>query len=294
MHRLRPLTFAAALGLAAAVAAPAALAGPRPVRIADTKKPAPKKAIAVSAEHRKALAKLLVNYKFGMTRDEVIAVFSKELDEQYDGKIKAAGDAHEQDLVRRDKKTEVNRLQQSYVSFDDAKPSPWDVSIVDAEFRHNTGEAMLERWEKQGNLNQRRFFFFFNGKLWKMFISLDLSILPEEQRNFAAFAEKMERAYGPGEVESNRILWRTADFEARAIDKLKSYGMLALVIEDSSVRRQVDATREAKAPPRHEGNGVIRAVIDKDNTDHPNVKANSDTIDTVIRAQGGDAPPKPR
>jgi hypothetical protein len=286
MHRLRRLTFAAALGLAAAAAAPAALAGPEHRSI-----PKPRKAMAVSAEHRKALAKLTGGYKFGMTRDEVIAVFSKQLDEEYDERIKATTDIPTQDRLRRDKKNEVNRLQQSYISFDDGKPSPWDVSIVDAEFAHNTGEAMLERWEKQGGLNQRRFFFFFDGKLWKMFISLDLSILPEDERNFAAFEEKMERAYGPGEVESNRIIWRTADIEARAIDKLKSYGMLAVVIEDSSVRRQVDATREAKAPPRHEGNGVIRAVIDKDNTDHPNVKANSDTIDTVIRAQGGDAPP---
>src|SRR5882724_10219938 len=191
MHRLRPLTFAAALGLAAAVAAPAASAGHRPVRVADTRKPAPKRAMPVSAEHRKALAKLGGGFKFGMTRDEVIAVFSKQLDEEYDERIKATTDIPTQDRLRRDKKNEVNRLQQSYVSFEDAKPSPWDVSIVDAEFAHNTGEAMLERWEKQGGLNQRRFFFFFDGKLWKMFISLDLSILPEDERNFATFTEKM-------------------------------------------------------------------------------------------------------
>src|SRR5436190_2116672 len=80
------------------------------------------------------------------------------------------------------------------------KPSPWDVSIVEDEFAHNTGEAMLERWENQGGKNQRRFFFFFEGKLWKMLLSLDVSILPEDKKNFATFRQVMEGKYGAGEV----------------------------------------------------------------------------------------------
>ena len=45
----------------------------------------------------------------------------------------------------------------------------------------------MERWEKEGTKNQRRFFFFYHGKLWKMFISLDVSILPEDKKNFDTF-----------------------------------------------------------------------------------------------------------
>jgi len=290
MHRLRPLTFAAALGLAAAVAAPAASAGHRPVRVADTRKPAPKRAMPVSAEHRKALAKLGGGFKFGMTRDEVIAVFSKQLDERYDDKIKATTDIAAQDRLRRDKRNEVNRLQQSYVSFEDAKPSPWDVSIVDAEFAHNTGEAMLERWENQGGQNQRRFFFFFEGKLWKMFLSLDVSILSEDKKTFPAFRSVMEAKYGAGDVEDGRITWRSDAFDVRAVDKLKSYDALALVIEDPKVRRGVDAAREAHPTPPHETNAVIKAVIDVDHTDHPDPKANSGAVDAVIQANGGKRP----
>jgi hypothetical protein len=32
---------------------------------------------------------------------------------------------------------------------------------------------------------------------------------------------------------------------------------------------------------------VIKAVIDTDNSDHPDVKSNSNAVDAVIRAQGG-------
>ena len=47
------------------------------------------------------------------------------------------------------------------------------------------------------------------------------------------------------------------------------------------------AEREAKKPPAHETSAVIKAVIDPDNKDHPDVKSDNSAIDAVIRAQGG-------
>jgi hypothetical protein len=292
MHRMSRWLVIALFGSIAAVAAPDAVGAPRPTPAAAKK---PRKT-PMTAEHKKALAALYGGFKFGMTKDEVIAVFSKQLDERYDDKIKETTDITAQDRLRRDKKNEISRLQQSYIAFDGSKPSPWDVSIVEGEFAHGTGEAMLERWENQNGKNQRRFFFFFEGKLWKMFVSLDVSILPENKKNFATFRQKMEEAYGAGEVEPGKITWRTDDLDARAIDKLKTYDALALVIEDPRVRPQVLAMRQAKAPPPHETSPVIKAVIDPEHKDHPDVKANGATVDDVLRAQGpapaqGSAPP---
>jgi hypothetical protein len=294
MRRIRRIILVTMLGFAPAALAQGAAKKPAPAPAAkqDARKPAkPRKPTPMTAEHKKALAELHGGFKLGTSKEEVIAVFSKQLDERYDEKIKATTDITAQDRLRRDKKNEVTRLQQSYTSFDSAKTSPWDVSIVEDEFAHNTGESMLERWENQGGKNQRRFFFFYEGKLWKMFVSLDVSFLSEDNKNFAAFRAAMEAKYGPGDVEDGRITWRTEDFEARAIDKLKTYDALALVIEDARVARQVAATREAKAPPRHETNAVIKAVIDTDHKDHPDVKSNGNAVDDVIRAQGG-TPPK--
>jgi hypothetical protein len=282
------------LGLAAPATAQGTAKQP-PAKVArapkDSKAAKPHKATAVSADHKKALAELYGGFKFGMTKDEVIAVFSKQLDERYEEKIKATTDLAAQDRLRRDKKNEVSRLESSYISFESSKPSPWDVSIVEEEFAHNTGESMLERWENQGGKNQRRFFFFHDGKLWKMFLSLDVSILPEDKKNFASFRQVMEGKYGPGDVEGGKITWRTPEFEVRAIDKLKSYDALALAIEDPRVKKDLVALREAKAPPPKETSPVIKAVIDPKHTDHPDVKQNSNAVDDVIRAQGG-SPPK--
>jgi hypothetical protein len=38
---------------------------------------------------------------------------------------------------------------------------------------------------------------------------------------------------------------------------------------------------------------MIKAVIDTDHSDHPDVKSNSNAVDDVIRAQGGTPKPKP-
>jgi hypothetical protein len=279
------------LGIAAPVLAQGN-AKKAPPKQEPAKKAKPPKMTPVTAEHKKALAELYGGFKFGMTKDEVIAVFSKQLDERYEEKIKETTDISEQDRLRREKRTEVSRLQASYVSFESTKTSPWDVSIVEGEFAHNTNEAMLERWENQNGKNQRRFFFFFQGKLWKMFVSLDVSIIPEDKRTFATFQSFMETKYGAGDVDGGKITWRTPEFEVRAIDKLKSYDALALTIEDPRARKELDAVREAKAPPRQETNPMLKAVIDTDHSDHPDVKSNGNAVDDVIRAQGGTPKPK--
>lgn len=272
-------------GKAAPKKAPAAAKAPP--------KAPPKKAVPPpSAEHKKKLNDLLGGYKFGMSKDEVIADFAKKLDDSYADKLKGTTDIAAQDRIRADKKKEIATFKNSFVSFEANKPSPWDVSIVEEELAHDTGEAMMERWEKEGTRNQRRFFFFYNGRLWKMFISLDVSILPEDKKNFDTFQGVMTGQYGPGDVEPGLITWNAGEFEVRAVDKLRSYDALGLAIEDTSVKKDVLAMREAKAPPKKETSSVIKAVIDPDKKDHPDVKVNGNAVDDVIKAQGGTPPKK--
>jgi hypothetical protein len=262
---------------------------PAKTKVAAKKAPkvAPKKKVPpVSAEKKKKLAELHNEFKFGMTKDEVIAKLGKQIELQYEERLKATTDIPTQDKLRAERRKELARIKSSYSTFE-GKRTGWDVSIIEEEFAHHTGEAMLERWENQGGKNQRRFFFFHEGKLYKMFVSLDVSILPADKKNFETFKGVMLGQYGPGDVEADRITWRTAEFDVRAVDKLKSYDTLALVIEDPRVKKDLVAIREAKAPPKKEMSSVIKSVIDTDNTDKPDVKSNSGAIDAVINAQGG-------
>ncbi|HEY1555228.1 MAG TPA: hypothetical protein VGF94_10390 [Kofleriaceae bacterium] len=275
----------AALGLGT----PAALAGGGKGKTTTktTATPAKKKPVVVTAEHKKALAELYGGFKFGMSKDEVLGVLQKQIDERYEDKIKDTTDISQQDRLRRDKKAELGRVSGTYVSFDTETKTGWDVSIIENEFAHGTNEALMERWENQGGKNQRRFFFFYQGRLWKMFISLDVSILPADKKNFDTFRDVMEKQYGGGDVDTGLIQWNAGDFDVRAIDRLKDYDALGLAIEDAHTRTELEGLRAQHAPKPHETSSVIKAVIDPDNKDHPGVKANDGAVDAVIKAQGG-------
>ena len=160
------------------------------------------------------------------------------------------------------------------------------------EFGHGTGESMMERWENDDGKNNRRFFFFKDEKLWKMYISLDVSMIPEEKRNFDTFKGVMEGQYGKGAVDGGTIKWRAGEFDARAVDRLKDYSALGLVLEEPKVRDSLLAEREAIAPKKAETPSVIKAVIDPEGKDHPDVKSNSGAVEAVIQSNGGAAPKK--
>lgn len=274
--------------LAVGLAASPAVAGGKTKKSVPAKKAkakAPKKAPVVSEANKKKLMERMGGFKFGMTKDEVVAQMSKQLNESYEEKIKATTDVATKDRIRKDKKREIARLTGTYVTFDTGKPSPWDVSIVEGEFGHGTDESMMERWENANGKNERRFFFFYQGKLWKMFISMDLSVLPEDKKNFETFQGVMQNQFGPGLVEPGRITWSTADLKVRAIDKLRTYDALGLTLENPTIDKELVALRESKAPPKKEASAVIRAVID-DKNETIDVRGNN-AVDSVIKAQSG-------
>jgi hypothetical protein len=282
--RIKSLILAVGLvGSSSAIAAPKKAPAPK---AAKKEKVVPKKAVPPpSAEAKKKLAANMGPFKWGMTKDEIIAGLQKDLDARYEEKIKATSDIPMQDRLRKEKKTELARIASTYTAFE-GKKGGWDVSIIEQEFAHNTGESMLERWENQDGKNNRRFFFFKDGKLYKMFIQLDVSILPEDKRNFETFKGVMTSNYGQGDVEGGLITWRTPEFDVRAIDMLKSYGAVAIAIEDPRVTKELIAERAEKAPKKADTNPIIKAIVDTDGTDKPDVKNNT-AVDAVIQAQGG-------
>lgn len=273
------------------VAASPVIAGGKKAKPAPAKKekaaPAPKKAPPVSDANKKKLQERLGGFKFGMTKDEVTAQMSKQLNERYEEKLKGTTDVASQDRIRKEKKQELARLTSTFVTFEMNKPSPWDVSIIEGEFGHGTDEAMMERWENANGKNERRFFFFYQGKLWKMFISMDVSILPEDKKNFETFQGVMQSQFGAGLVDAGMITWKTPELQVRALDKLKTYDAIGLALENPTVSDELVALRVTKAPPKKETSSVIRAVVDTENKDKPDVKANSGAVDAVIKAQGG-------
>lgn len=248
---------------------------------------------AVSPEHKKALAELLGAFKFGMSKDEVIGLLTKQLDDAYAEKITATNDIHAQDNLRAEKKDRVAEITKTFVEFNGQKTG-WDVSIIDDQFARNTNESMLVYWENSGGKNQRRFFFFYDGKLWKMFLALDSKQIAEEQRNFDVFRKSMEGRFGPGMVDATGEEWATSDIDVKAIDRLRFYDAFCLVVTDPKRAKEVEATRAEHAPPPKQDDAIMKTVISKDPNDKPSLDENKGAVDAIIGGGGGAKKPKPK
>lgn len=281
------LLFVSLLGGAALAAPPPPKKAPPAKTPAKPAPPAKKKPpVVVSAEHKKQLSELMAGFKFGMSHDEVTKIIVKRIEDSHADELKAAaGDVAAQDRIRKTIKSEVANLAGKYTKFE-AKTTGYDVSMVDDEFAHNTGESMLDYWPTD---HPRTFFFFKDDKLWKELVLFDLTKFPEDKRNFDTMRAALESdsKFGPGDFDNGVLSWGAGEFTVRTIDKLHMYSMLALAIEEPATKKEVIALREEKAPKQKEGTSIINSVIDKDGTDHPDVKQNNNAVDTVIKANGG-------
>jgi hypothetical protein len=296
MTRRTATLFAAVLTIAMAAAGPAEAGSKKKKKPAPAAKAAPKP----TSEHAKALGSLAGIYKFGATKDEVLAVLDKQLTERYEEKIEATQDVYMQDKLRREKKALLKRVADSYIEFN-GKKTGFDVSIIDTEFRQKTGESMMMLWEPtEGGADQRRFFFFHDGQLYKMFIALSSDGVADP--TFAYFASLMEKRFGPGKMglktdkDGNQspafIEWNTDQIMVRAVDKLGFYGAFCLLIADQKGLRRVEKARADNPPPEKKKNAVMEAIVDDGSSGDPDIHGNADTIDTLVKS-GGSGNKKP-
>lgn len=248
-----------------------------------------------------ALKALMGNFKWGMSVDETLQVINKGIDAKYDPKIKELTDVYEQNRLRKKASSEKAAIKKTLVKFE-AKESSWDVSIVDREFDHKNDEAMFVVWEldEASGKDQRRFYFFVDGKLWKMFIAFNTDMFPENM-TFAAFQAAMEKRYGEGAIQMrvdadgiesfDFVYWRSNGYFLRAIDLTKFYSSFALAISDDTVEKTIYARRLERNPKGDGRNPLVDAVADdgkKDSTKPP--EENADVVDRITN--DGEKPKK--
>jgi hypothetical protein len=255
------------------------------------KKRKKKRAAPVAKISSEALGQLMGPFNFGMSKTKVLKILSRQLDERFEDKIKDTSDIAEQDQLRRKKKTMLKKVKASYVSFE-GKKTGWDVSIIDDQFGHKTGESMLVYWENNADGNdQRRFFFFHEGNLFKMYIALNSSMLPQEQRSFDFFKSLMIKRYGPGKLVTHKkrsgdvvpvlVDWAAPKYHVQAIDKVSFYGSFCLMIADPSVEAAVMVARDENKVAKT-GNAVIESMLEGDETP-PSLDNNKNALDSALR-----------
>jgi hypothetical protein len=240
----------------------------------------------------KALAELMGPYKFGMTSKDILGILSKQIGDRYKEKIAATTDVYAQDKLRRDRQAELDRIKKSFVEFKGAKTG-WDVSIIDDQFAHNTDESMMVHWENapETGRDQRRFFFFHDGRLYKMLVALNSSQLKNEQRTFDYFRGLMETRYGKGSVKQAKDIdgvdrpvgleWRSKSHHVSALDKLAFYGSFVLVVADPGQESTLASIRQQNAKPKSK-NTALQTVLEKDD-DQLGLEDNKASSDAVLK-----------
>jgi len=261
---------------------------------ADAKRRAKKKRASGPPVNEAALAALRGPFKFGMTRKDVLKILSSQIHEKYAEKISSTTDVYVQDKLRRKRDAEISKFKKSFVAFKGSSTG-WEGSIIHDQFSHKTDESMMMFWETdpESGLDQRRFFFFHDGKLYKMFVALNSDALKEQQRNFAFLKSMMEARFGGGEVtqkvdrEGNKVPWavhwKTKKYDAWALDNMQVFGAFCLVIADAPTVAQVEQARAA-LPKEDKRVHLIDGVIERDSESGPSLdEGNKDVIDGLVK-----------
>ena len=247
---------------------------------------AKKKTVATATEAQKrSMAELGGKFKWGMSHDEVWKTLEAVVHVRYKDLIAKESDMNKQDDLRKREIEDVQKAKNSLVTFD-GKKSGWDVSIVDKDFAQKNDESMIVMWEK----DQRRFLFFWNGKLYKQFIAFDAEHPVFKGKNFDDFVKLIQGRYGQPEMKFaqmrtkedmvvDHMEWPAAgDYQLWAIDQSGFYGNFCLRLFNPKIQADLDKSRSAREPKRNTGNALIDAVT---RPDEVSGDKNADVVDQI-------------
>jgi hypothetical protein len=262
---------------------------------AAKRKAKPKKKAAAAAalpavatkETTVAIEKLMGVYKWGMSVQKVIGLLEKDVRDEMEPVIKKTVDPLAQDKIRKEMFERLKNVRKNHLKFE-GKQTPWDVSLVDKEFAHKNNESMAVVWGKK----DRRFYFFHNEKLWKIYIAFNAEMF--DGKTFEDFAGTMETRFGKaerkfttslkGEAKFSHMQWPpSATTTLRAIDNTGFYGNFCLALSDKNEVGNVRAGRKVNSPKRDYSDPLVDAVTKDDG------KGGDDNEDVVDRITGKSA-----
>jgi hypothetical protein len=252
----------------------------------------PKKELVASKQTVEGIDKLMGGFKWGMPSAEVIAKLEKNLRAVLEPDVKKLHqDILAQDRARKEMLAKLEELKKSYVQFT-GKKTTWEVSMIDKEFAHKNNESMAVVWEK----TDRRFYFFHNDKLWKIFLAFNSDQFAD--KTFEDFAQVMETRFGKaerkftptmkGDAKMDHLAWPAAGKTLmRAIDNTGFYGSFCLVLIEKDEWKNVRAGRKVNSPKKEYTDPLVDAVT-KDG-EETGADSEHDIVDRIT-GKGATAP----
>lgn len=170
-------------------------------------------------------------------------------------------DAHERDSINAEIDVRIQTVKDSQVEFK-GQQTGYNVSVVAAEFAHNTGESMLVAPVGRDH----DYFFFMGGKFWKLVTT------HTSKTTFPAFLVKMTQKFGaPASVEYRQPKSETQPFKAAWTNPLMvmeaearpDYGAITIRWTHRAVADKLTELRgDAKPPADTVGEGLDPTILD--------------------------------
>lgn len=184
------------------------------------------------------------DFRWGMSTTDVFKLLSREIEKEYqERQTKAGDDAMAQDSARAWRTEALQDLKANHIRFKAASKHRWGVSLIQFEYEDDAEEEML--WVK-ANPTLRKFYFFKDGRLWKIFYAYSPDTWPG--KGYAdVVEEKFKKWFGVSPKEKVKqdpetaaplvryFEWKSSDGDmVRSFDLTQVHGVVGLTVIDAS------------------------------------------------------------
>ena len=226
------------------------------------------------------LAPFMDGLKWGMSHAEVTKLFTQTngvIWKDYDEKLTKARVGPEQTALEAEREQAKAAFTRSYIEFKDT-PTGYDTTGIKSEYTYKNKEALM--WiQRQG---KKRYFFFINDRLWKMYDEVPLAEGGPMGKTFLDSVNKInaqlnaqgrvQQADPAKGINATTVDWKDGANHLRAIDR-SGENLVGVVIEDSGTLSNLAALRPNKPVDPNEIDPSIKAVTGGTNRVDPNAPA---------------------
>ena len=223
------------------------------------------------------LAPFMDGLKWGMSHAEVTKQFTQTggvIWKDYDEKLAKARVGPEQTALEAEREQAKAAFTRSFIEFKDT-PTGYDTTGIKNEYTYKNKEALM--WiQRQG---KKRYFFFINDRLWKMYDEVPLDEGGPMGKTFTEAVNKInaqlnaqgrvQQADPAKGIHATTVDWKDGANHLRAVDR-SGDRMVGIVIEDSSTLSNLAALRPNKPVDPNEIDPSIKAVTGGANRVDPN------------------------
>jgi hypothetical protein len=244
-----------------------------------------------------SLAAFTEGIKWGISHAELTKQFTQTngvIWKDYDEKLAKARVGPEQTALEAERETKKAAFSRSFIEFKDT-PTGYDTTPLRSEYTYKNKESLM--WvERQG---KKRFFFFMNDRLWKMYDEVTLveggtlgkTYLEavnklNAQLNAQGRVQAIDAAKG---VNQTTVEWKDGSSHLRALDRSGEH-LVGIVVEENGTLSNLAALRPNKPADPNEIDPSITAVTGGANRTDPNASAAPSA--SASGKKGATPPPK--